>query len=73
MTSLDPSNYSREARGHTTIHARYAGRCHNCDEPTQATTLKTTTEATKSHVWVRCADCGTVTRVGKNGAEESNR
>lgn len=71
MTSLNPSNYSREGRNHkTTIKARYAGSCDHCDEPTQATPRKTTAEATKSHIWVRCADCGGVTRVGKNGESD---
>lgn len=73
MTSLDPSNYSREARGHATIKARYAGRCHHCGEPTQATPLKTVPQAKQSHIWVRCRDCGGVTRVRKDGTGESSR
>lgn len=73
MTSLDPSNYSREARGHATIKARYAGSCHHCGTPTQATPLKTVPQAKKSHIWVRCADCDGVTLVGKDGTEESDQ
>lgn len=71
MTSLNPSDYSREARGHATIKARYAGPCGHCETPTQATPLKTVPQAKKSHIWVRCMDCGRVTRVRKAG--ESNQ
>ncbi|AEH39466.1 hypothetical protein [Halopiger xanaduensis] len=65
MTSLDPSNYGRDATAAPTNTVRYRGPCRRCEEPTQAT-CRFRADQIRDHVWVRCRDCGAVTRIAKS-------
>lgn len=71
MSHPDPSTYDREPpTASALIHVRYRGTCRECGRTVQSTP-RLTAAAADDTLWIRCGDCGTVTRCGRSASSRT--
>ncbi|SIS21721.1 hypothetical protein [Natronorubrum thiooxidans] len=67
-----PENFSRENYdSQPLIKVRYRGECRNYGTTTQSTPRKTA-ESKQKYAWIRCRDCGTITRCPKSDSSHAD-